>query len=226
VRNESLLYDKSYFVGNGYGVDPRRAIAYRQELSRVLSLAPNGGRVLDWGCGTGDFLSMFDDRWTKYGIEISAYAAGEAKKKGITILRSDLLSHMDFDLIIFRGVMQHLDDPFDALRKARLSLMPNGLIAILAQPNAESLVYRLFGDLPALDWPRNYWIPGERELCNVLEHIGLRIIRIEHPYRGGPYANPIRDYLRFIGNIFGGRYKFAFPGNMIEIYAGLIGGGK
>ena len=30
-----------------------------------------GGNVLDIGCGTGHFLMQFNEKWKKYGIEVS-----------------------------------------------------------------------------------------------------------------------------------------------------------
>jgi SAM-dependent methyltransferase len=216
-RNEAELYGRDYFERNEYGLDAKRAIAYVQESGRILDLIKP--RVIDYGCGIGDFLNYFVG-WVRYGVEISEYAAGVAQSKGVTIIKADYdASPIYANLVIFRGTLQHIDQPFDALRWAHYQLRPGGLLAILAQPNADSLVYRLFGDLPALDWPRNYWIPGKRELCNVLEHIGFTVQDVIYPYRGGPYAAPARDTWRFIQRLFGRRVKFAFPGNMMEVYA-------
>ena len=211
------MYDRDYFERNGYGRDAKRETAYRQESGRIFARV-SGGSVIDYGCGTGEFLDYFDG-WKRYGVEISDYAAMVARGKGIKIIKAEYYSPVYFNLVVFRGTLQHLDDPFNALRWAHYQLRPGGTLAILAQPNAESVVYRLFGDLPALDWTRNYWIPGKRELCNVLEHIGFTVQDVIYPYRGGPYASPAKDTWRFVQRLFGRRVKFAWPGNMMEVYA-------
>jgi len=221
--DERDLYNESYFTGNGYGTDPRRCAAYLGEFDRLKPHISNGGTILDWGCGCGDFLTIFDDRWYKFGVEISGWARERAREKEIQALPPDDLGWLSpavFDVIIFRGTLQHLQDPFGALAKAAELIKPGGILAILAQPDADSLCYRLFGELPALDPPRNWWIPGRRELTNILTRLWFEIVEVNRPYWGGPYAQPIRDYIRFIGRLFGlSRKPFAFPGNMIEIIA-------
>lgn len=214
---ESSLYSADYFVqrrSNGY----ERQIAYQQEWRRVCERV-RPGFILDVGCGTGEFLDVFWGDWEKYGIEISEYCIDLCRSKGITMVDFDSLRDDTFDLVIFRGVLQHLDNPFQALREARRVLAPGGLIAILAQPDADSLCYRLFGDLPALDAPRNWWIPGRREITNILKRLGFQDIEVNHPYWGGPYARPLKDFANFFQSLMGVRRKFAFPGNMMEVYA-------
>lgn len=185
-----------------------------------MQRVPNRGSVLDWGCGTGDFLDLFQG-WDRNGVEISDYAKRECNAKGIRMI--DPLNPgyaiYSFDLVIFRGVLQHIDNPFRALYEATSTLITGGTIAILAQPDADSLCYRLFGELPALDAPRNWWIPGARELTNILKRLGFINIEIHRPYWDGPYAHPARDFARFALRLVGIRKPFAFPGNMIELYA-------
>lgn len=219
MREEAELYDAGYFSGHGYGIDPQRARAYRQEIGRIRRYK-RSGTALDIGCGTGDFTAMLGEGWTKYGIEISDYAASLARQKGIKIVRKvDLYGRDDFDLIVLRGSLQHLDHPFETLNLCRIWLKDDGVLAIIATPNADSLCYKLFGSLPALDPERNWWVPGAKELCNVLEHLGFEIIETRYPYLGGPYARPLRDLGRFLLRLFGVKSRFAFPGNMMEIYA-------
>ena len=209
------LYSAAYYRQREINIFERH-IAYRQEYERLTERVPDKGSVLDWGCGTGDFLELFTG-WERYGVEVSDYAIRESRAKGIRII--DTVSAEKFDLAVFRGVLQHLDEPFTALRSAHRALYRGGALAILAQPDADSLCYRLFGELPALDPPRNWWIPGARELVNILDKLGFVNIEILRPYWGGPYAHPLRDFTRFLLRFAGIRRPFAFPGNMIELYA-------
>jgi len=195
----------------------QRAIAYKQEFRCVMERA-EGHNVLDYGCGDGAFLDLFNG-WNRYGVEVSDYCIGQCTAKGIQMVNTHDLESGSMDLVIFRGVLQHIDNPFTALREAARLLRRGGLLAILAQPDADSLCYKLFGELPALDPPRNWWIPGHRELCNILGKLGFGKIETLRPYWGGPYASRRRDFSRFILRLFGIRKRFAFPGNMIELYA-------
>jgi len=196
----------------------QRVFAYRQEYQRVAERTSGGRTVLDYGCGDGSFLDLFTD-WRKYGVEVSDYCIQMCAAKGIQMVDTAELSDGLVDLVVFRGVLQHLDNPFDALREAARLLPKGGKLAILAQPDADSLCYRLFGELPALDPPRNWWIPGRRELVNILGKLGFSNIEVLRPYWKGPYADPPRDFLRFALRLVGIRKPFPFPGNMIELFA-------
>lgn len=61
----------------------QRAIMYRQEYERTLQVTGiQGGRVLDSGCGPGDFLDMFpSEKWEKYGYEVNAECIAGPKTK-------------------------------------------------------------------------------------------------------------------------------------------------
>lgn len=196
----------------------QRERAYLQEYLRIESRAGGMNNVLDYGCGDGSFLDLFAG-WNRYGVEVSEYCINQCVAKGIEMVDTRTLQDGTMDLVIFRGVLQHIDNPFDALREAARLLYDGGRLAILAQPDADSLCYKLFGELPALDPPRNWWIPGLRELKNILHKLGFVKIETLRPYWGGPYADPPRDFMRFALRLAGVRKPFAFPGNMIELHA-------
>jgi len=218
MTSPQKLYNADYF--SAYGDDPKRAEMYRQEIARIETLIPDFDkrhRILDYGCGIGDFLQMFPDTWTKHGIEVSDHAREIAASKGITVhpykYRYDY-----YDVVVFRGTIQHLDNPLTVISECVERLRPGGYMIFLATPNTDSIVYRLFGDLPALDPAYNYVTFGERELCNILRHVGMVITDIELPYHGTPYADTW-DWFKFIGKLLGFKYNFAWPGNMMEVYA-------
>jgi SAM-dependent methyltransferase len=211
------LYLPEYFEMRKETAGPR-FWAYLHEYENIILRLKEmkTGNVLDIGCGTGDFFSFFPDWMVKYGMEISSHCIAVCENKGIHMNCG--LELESFDLVIMRGVLQHLNEPFNDLRIAKNVLAPGGMLAILAQPDADSLCYRLFKDLPALDAPRNWWIPGAKELTNILTKLGFTNIEITHPYWGGPYARPVHDFACFALRLLGIKTKFAFPGNMMEVY--------
>jgi hypothetical protein len=99
------------------------------------------------------------------------------------------------------------------------ALKENGILAILATPNTDSLVYHLWNTLPALDAPRNWILFGSNGLKNILNRLGYEIIGINYPYLNSPYAKPMQDWLNFGISLIAGYRPFAFPGNMMEIFA-------
>ncbi|UYN89896.1 MAG: class I SAM-dependent methyltransferase [Anaerolineales bacterium] len=212
------LYPASYFIGHAYADDPRRKAMKAQEAARIKArLSVASGSVLDVGCGIGDFLAEHFAAWEKFGTEVSEYAFRQAAKRGIRAVDAGI--PMEWDLVVWRGTFQHLDEPMGMLRECIEEMKPGALIAFLATPNTNSLVYKLFGDLPALDAPRNFVIPSDKMLANILKNLGLKDIEVVKPYWGTPYANPVMDLVKFVLRLFGVKVKFAWPGSMMEIYA-------
>ncbi|HND49681.1 MAG TPA: class I SAM-dependent methyltransferase, partial [Anaerolineales bacterium] len=178
-------------------------------------------RVLDVGCGVGNFLTKFKEHgWECYGVEPSKYAREQCKNKGI-VAYEDFSKFKDnsFDVVIFRGTLQHISCPIQTLDEATRVLKVGGELVILATPNSEGLVYKIWKTLPALDAPRNWVIFGESELRNILQRLGYYNVRSVFPYWGTPYAHPVRDLFKFVVSLIFGYRKFAFPKSMMEIYA-------
>ena len=217
--SDKYLYEAKYFDGY-YLNDKRREAMYEIEKARILKYYPQGGRILDIGCGIGGFLNIFDDRWVKSGYEPSDFASDKAKKKGITMIPSvNAVNSEEYDVVVFRGTLQHINFPMQSLAQATRALKSGGLLVILATPDTDGLVYKIWGRLPALDAPRNWILFGSRFLTNILKRLEYGEVEILHPYWRTPYANPPIDFLKFVISLFLGWRPFAFPGNMMEIYA-------
>lgn len=217
TNNLKELYKDDYFEDRFNGVDKKREESYVQEYNRIIKYVQKG-KVLDIGCGMGNFLNVFDDNWEKYGIEISEFAAKKAQDSGINIIDFEDFEKY-FDLIIFRGVIQHLDTPFLNIQQAIKMLKPDGYIVFLATPNSNSLYYKFFNTLPMLDPERNFLIPSDITLEQILKNLNMNIQEIHYPYLQSPYSNPITDHFKFLMKCFGMNYKFAFWKNSMELYA-------
>lgn len=215
------LYNDHYF--DMYRDDPQRSVAYQKDHDQIVKRKPRGGDILDVGCGLGLFLQQFDNKkWTKYGVDISDLAVREARKQNIQV--KDYDSGYDyppetFDVIVFRGTIQHLDTPFSVIKKCASLLKKGGLMAFLSTPNANSIYYKLFGTLPFIHPEYNFYIPSDTTLPNALKNFGLKVTDIRYPYLGTPYAKPLKDHFYFLLGCLGIPVKFAFWKNMMEVYA-------
>jgi len=215
---DAHLYEREYF-DSYYLNDRRREAMYEQEHARILART-KPGTVLDIGCGIGGFLSVFDDRWEKFGFEPSDFAEQKAQKRGIKMLHHvQDLGFSSADLVILRGSLQHINFPMRTLHQATSILKSGGLLAILATPNINSVVYKLWGNLPALDTPRNWVLFSDRILSNILQRLEYSDIEVIYPYWETPYARPWSDFSKFLLSMVGGYRPFAFPRNMMEVYA-------
>jgi SAM-dependent methyltransferase len=110
------------------------------------------GRMLDVGCGSGDYIAKLAQRgWQVAGVEPSAAAAAIGRKSGLDITAGSIhdlkFPAEHFDLIRFNHSFEHIPDPIEVLAAARRMLKPGGALFI-GVPNTEGLWARLF---------RSYW---------------------------------------------------------------------
>lgn len=106
-----------------------------RRLSQVLDLLPQGARTLDFGAGSGEFVSaMMDAGLDAHGFEPGEVYGGYAKdlhQERITIAEWQQVDYArSFDMISSFHVFEHLADPVAAIRKAATWLRPGGLFYI------------------------------------------------------------------------------------------------
>lgn len=218
TSSDATRYPPEYFAKRD-ATDPKRQASFLQEMAWLRSHGIDDMlSVCDVGCATGEFLGTVGWRGPRYGMEISAHARSIARTRAIRFHRHILNTASFFDVVLFRGTIQHLDEPFRYLRAAYSALKPGGHVVFLQTPNAGSIVYRLFQDLPALEPTRNWFIPSEKTLSNALTNAGFVHVVTRKAYRSSPYASPWRDHWRFVRQFFTReRPSFAFYGNMMDM---------
>ena len=108
----------------------------------ILSMIPQGARVLDVGCGTGSVSTLVRDLRgaTVVGIEPNADRARHAvEAHGLHVIHGvyapDVAERFGpFDVVLFADVLEHLVDPAEALRQVRPALAPGGRV-VASIPN-------------------------------------------------------------------------------------------
>ena len=195
------LFDDSYFEKRNLD-DPSRLISFKLERDFIEKHSSLNLRVCDVGCSTGEFLEYINWQGERYGMEINKYAVKIAKKRNINFSMNIENKVNFFDVIIFRGTIQHVDKPFEYLDSSFKSLKKGGKLFILATPNIDSICYRLFRDLPALDLEKNYYLPGFKHLIISCERSGFKLLDYEFPYKNSGYDKPLIDYFKFFVSIF------------------------
>ncbi|MEK6302536.1 MAG: class I SAM-dependent methyltransferase [Acidobacteriota bacterium] len=135
----------------------------QSEKTRFLSkCAPDGGRILDVGCGSGFFLRALDGtRWNRFGVEIGK-AGGQQAARALgsdhvftgTLIEA-AFPDSSFDVVTLWSALEHTNEPRANLIEARRILKPGGTL-LVQLPNATSYQARWFkGSWFALDAPRH-----------------------------------------------------------------------
>jgi len=212
------LYLDNYFK-NRYLNDSTRIKSFQKEkifLERFINI--KRATVCDVGCSTGEFLKYIKWKGPMYGMEINKKAILEAKKNKIKFNKNILNQKNFFDVVIFRGTIQHLNNPFIYLEKACNSIKNGGLVFFLATPNINSLHYKFFNDLPALDKHRNFYLPSSISITNIMKIYNFKLIGSEYPYFKSGYDKPLLNFICFFLRIIGFYKKnIPLPGNMMNL---------
>ena len=143
----SRHYDENYYEEWIGPQKPRRVKMWNRRLEGI-ERRRRPGRLLDVGCGTGQFLQIARERgWKIEGTELSPFAARyAAKRTGAAIFCGDLgkaaFAEKSFDVVTIWHVLEHMADPWRCLAEARKILKDDGLL-VVAVPNVDDRVNRL-----------------------------------------------------------------------------------
>ncbi|MCB0105976.1 MAG: class I SAM-dependent methyltransferase [Caldilineaceae bacterium] len=104
-------------------------------------------RVLDIGCGHGEFLQLLTEEGHEaVGIDIDPAMVATCRDHGLTAHEGDAIVWLQqqkepFDAIFSSNVIEHLDAPTvqALIRSAHAALRPGGLL-LIGTPNPESLI--------------------------------------------------------------------------------------
>jgi SAM-dependent methyltransferase len=146
-------------------------------------LQPGGGKLLDVGCGPGNFLmalGLLLPRWRGAGIEPGAQAAAAARRQQLEVVQGYLetagLEEQAWDAVTLWNVLEHLPDPLGALATIRRLLCPEGML-YLALPMADSWDARVLGAY-WMGWelPRHFMLLSRDTLQKMLDRAGFQVV--------------------------------------------------
>ena len=178
---------------------------------RTIRKFAKGGNLLDVGASFGGFMNAAAKWFTPYGIELSQYSGGYAKRRFGENLHIGTLDDCpfpgsSFSVITMIELIEHLADPISALRKCRELLVPGGVLVI---QTADCAAWQ------AVDAGNSYhyYLPGhlscftEESLCAAIMRAGFSSYRVFRPVDFGLLPKLLkmrgsfsswRDYRRWI----------------------------
>ena len=123
--------------------------------------APQGSRVLDFGCYTGGLLARISPAYERYGIEINKAAAAIANGSHLMqvwLSIDDVPNDMRFDVVILSDVIEHINNPGHLIGRIFKLLKQDGIL-IITTGDADCRLWNRFG--------ANWWY------CFYPEHIAF-----------------------------------------------------
>lgn len=162
------------------------------EYFRNIPIRSGTGRILDIGCGNGDYLArMVDMGWHGFGLETDLVAAEAARSRGLTVQIGGIEQFAgkaeQFNFISMGHVIEHLHDPVGMIQDCFRLLKPGGYLWI-ETPNANAFGHDHFGrHWRGLEVPRHLVIFARDALIDALSKCGFREIadcRRNNPFKG------------------------------------------
>ncbi|OGW77870.1 MAG: hypothetical protein A3I73_00235 [Omnitrophica bacterium RIFCSPLOWO2_02_FULL_45_16] len=92
-------------------------------------------KILDIGCGDGSFIRKAQENFVCTGIEISEYLASMARgRPGLKVITGNFLNtsflNEEYDGITLISILEHLDDPLEAIKKCFNLLKRRGVLLL------------------------------------------------------------------------------------------------
>jgi 2-polyprenyl-3-methyl-5-hydroxy-6-metoxy-1,4-benzoquinol methylase len=173
--------------------------------------------LLDIGCFTGDFIFLAQKQgWNVTGYELQEEAVLIAEKKlPGKVHKIDVydqgIKQEKFDVITLFGVIEHVLEPLELIKRLKLLLKKDGYLFIQT-PNSLSIISKVFGkSWPPISPIEQIHIFSDKYLIKFLERQGFKSLKyinhckhlpIEYVYANLSNFGPcIQNYIRPLYNI-------------------------
>jgi SAM-dependent methyltransferase len=155
----------------------------------LITKYADAGLLLDYGCGTGDFLSYCTQKqWKTVGVEPATKARSIALSKLGSNIHPSLQEapHAKYDAITLWHVLEHVSDLATLITQLRNMLKEDGTLFI-AVPNYKSYDGEHYQSKWAgYDVPRHLWHFTPDSMKKLLSKNNLRVMAI-HPMKLDAY---------------------------------------
>ncbi len=167
------IIDRIYLIARRFTLESKHQL--------ITQYSPKPGQLLDYGCGTGDFLAYCaTKRWQVTGVEVAAPARTIAQKKtGPHVYKNiEELPLQQFDIVPPWHVLDHLGQPNELLQNLKSVLASDGTL-IIAVPNFRSSDANHYKSFWAgYDVPRHLWHFNSDSMKKLMTKNGMKVVHI------------------------------------------------
>ena len=160
--------------------------------------------MVDFGCGTGDFLKAVSNKCEfASGVELSSGFRNKLINEKIKCLESlNELEDNFLDIIVAFHVIEHLSNPLEILAEIMQKIKSGGQVLIEA-PHANDFLLSSSEEFKQFTlWSQHLVLHTRESLRRILEYVGFKNIQIE-----GVQRYPLSNHLNWLINKKPGGHK-------------------
>lgn len=140
------------------------------------------GKVLDIGCGTGEFLNaLTKNGFNSFGIEPNIMARNQAVKNYLLDIKEEReilnFQNSSFDVISMWHVLEHVYNLDDRVEQIKRILKPDGVL-VVAVPNPDSYDAQKYEEYwAAYDVPRHLYHFSQNDIHNLFDRFSFEVVK-------------------------------------------------
>ena len=203
-------YTSDYFRGghaDGYadylGAEPVLRHEFARSVAFIRRYQP-AGRLLELGCAYGFFLMEAAPYYDVVGIELAKEAADHARRAGLNVVQGaadaiTLARIACVDVVVLFDVIEHLPEPRETLASCARHLTRNGIIVITTGDFGSPLARIMGRKWRLMTPPQHLWFFTWKSMHRLAAGLGLRVERIERPWKLVPLSLMLFQLQRMLG---------------------------
>lgn len=183
--SKKTIIDKVYQVAKNYAI--KRKVKLVLNLVKTNNLVKNtksnnNPKLLDIGCGTGDFIVACNNaNFNVVGVEPNKNAREitntKLQKSNAQIFENLTEINTKFDVITMWHVLEHVPNLTEYISQLKKLLQPNGTI-LIAVPNYKSFDANHYKEFwAAFDVPRHLWHFSQKSIKLLFEKENQKVVK-------------------------------------------------
>ena len=166
-----------------------RKYMHLKRLTWMKGYLKNNTSVLDYGCGSGDFVKYLRSK----SIDAYGYEPNYNFCEHDFLTNQEGWTNIKYEVIVLWHVLEHTHNPFDLIQRLKKRLNKKGKIFV-AIPNFKSFDSKYYGKYWAgYDTPRHLWHFSRKGIGLMAKKNNLKILKVKSLHLDSIYVSYLSE---------------------------------